>query len=105
MQLFRLRSRWFFSTDDRLPWHIAPPVGRACAAAEPPDESFRQTALERASGWAGSCALSANLTEEPIAKSARTLKSLKSKDLSGLVRNLLCVSRVDQPSDLRGDST
>ena len=69
------------------------------AAAEPVDEFFRQTAFERASGWAGSCVLSANLTEDQIAKWAGALKSLKSNDLSGLVRNLLCVSRVDQPSD------
>jgi hypothetical protein len=50
-------------------------------------------------------ALSANLTAAPIAKGAELLNLLKNKDLRALVWKVLSNSRVDQPSDLRGDSS
>jgi hypothetical protein len=64
---------------------------------------YGTTARERQAGRQDPSALSANLTEDQIAKCPGAAKSLKSNDLSGLVRNLLCVSRVNQPSVLRGD--
>jgi hypothetical protein len=50
-------------------------------------------------------ALSANLTAAPMAKRAQLIKLLKNNDFLSLVWKVLSILRVDQPSDLRGDSS